>query len=142
MGQSSHNGSALSRRVSVPTGRGLPDDVLKTMANCGPASLAAYLNKSCVEVIEKTYAWQEKGWISIKPMLGLLDEFGMPHKSIRTTNEPQLPSEAFDGIDSGLAFIQFTGPGGNYSGWKAWSLAYSYTHWIAYDDGLVYDFNA
>jgi len=127
--------------VQVPTGRGIPDDVLETLANCGPTSAAAYLNKSCMEVIERSYAWQEKGWISIKPMLELLGEFGEPHKSIRTTGEPQLPSEAFGEFPSGLAFIQFTGSGGKYSGWKAWAQAYSHTHWVAYDCGLVYDFN-
>ena len=133
-----------ARLANVPEGRGLPDDVLQTLANCGPSSLAAYLNISSRKVIEQAYTWQETGWISIKPMLELLEDFGKIHKSVKVKGEHQLPGEAFGDEPAGLAFIQFTGPTNKkqYSGWGAWSQAYSHTHWIAFDKGLVYDINA
>lgn len=129
------------RLKNAPEGRGIPDDVVSMNANCGPTSLAAYLNESCKEIIHYSHEWQTRGRISINPMLQLLEDFEHPHKSIKIQGNPKVPSEAFNSYDAGLAFIQFTGSNGKYDGWTAWSQAYAHTHWIAYDKGLVYDFN-
>jgi hypothetical protein len=75
-------------------------------------------------------------------MLELLDKFGAPHQSVKLQAQTPSLTEAFGQLPSGLAFIQYLGPeGGEYSGWTSWSRAYANTHWIAYDKGLVYDFN-
>ncbi len=129
------------RLKGIPEGRGLPDDVLQTLANCGPSSFAAYMDLSCTEVIKKAHTWREKNYISLTPMQELFEAFGAPHENIKIKDEPLLPSKAFCDIPAGLGFIQFKGPRGKHDGWTGWSQAYSHTHWIAYDQGLVYDFN-
>jgi len=140
------NDYKLETLIKMPEGRGLPKDIRKTGANCGPSALAAYLNLSTREVIHNAKEWTDHGWISIKPMLRLLEFYEKPHQSLKINKPMELPSQAFKEYDicSGLAFIQFKGPKNQekYSGWKSWSQEYFHTHWIAYDEGLVYDVNA
>ena len=131
------------RLKNTPLGRGIPDDILQTATNCGPSAIAAYTNKSCKEIIEKSPAWREKGVIPIGPTLELLNYFAGPHKSIKLKGEVESLEDAFHNIKQGLAFIQFRGSRGKFEGnWPSWSQAYAHTHWVAYDNGLVFDFNA
>lgn len=125
----------------IPEGRGEPRDIEETGANCGPCAFAAYLNLSAAKAIEFLPHWKEKGVVPIKPMLAGLEEYGIPHKSIKLQEKERYPSFAFEKNLEGLAFIQFTGKKNpeKYSGWRCWSQEYLYTHWIAYDRGRVYD---
>jgi hypothetical protein len=121
----------------VPKGRGLPQDVVQTDANCAPSALAAYLNKTCEDVIKRCKHYQEKKRMPITPMLDLLKKYGKPHTSIKLKDKTTMPSKAFGTCQVGMAFVQFTGA------WDGhWSQEYAHTHWIAYDHGKVYDVNA
>lgn len=133
-----------ARLVNVPKGRGLPDDVLQTRANCGPTALAAYLNTSVSAVLEKAPLWYEKGYLSVKPMQETLEKLGKPHQRIKPEGQPSSMYRALGKVHAGLVRVQFIGSGNSdkYMGWRCWSQQDSFTHWIAYDRGQVYDFNA
>ncbi|MBU2638002.1 MAG: hypothetical protein KJ955_03450 [Nanoarchaeota archaeon] len=132
------------RLRNVPKGRGLPDDVLQTRANCGPTAMAAYLNLPVASVLEKAPLWFEKGYLSVTPMQEALEKLGKPHERIKPESRPSSMYRALGKAHAGLIRVQFMGSGNpdKYMGWRCWSQQDSFTHWIAYDRGQVYDFNA
>lgn len=132
------------RLSNIPKGRGLPDDVLQTRANCGPTALAAYLNLPVSAVLEKAPIWHEKGYLSVTPMQEALEKLGKPHQRIKPEGQLSSMYRALGKAHAGLIRVQFAGSGNpeKYMGWRCWSQQDSFTHWIAYDRGQVYDFNA
>ncbi|MBI4739549.1 hypothetical protein HY772_08495 [Candidatus Woesearchaeota archaeon] len=132
------------RLADAPRGRGLPDDIVQTRANCGPSALAAYLNISTEQAIELIPLWKEKGWINPPQIKDGLEQYKQPHKKIKLRYRTEKPSEALGTTPAGLLFVQFTGSldKRKYSGWRCWNQEAWKTHWIAFDGGQVYDINA
>ncbi len=132
------------RLADIPRGRGLPDDIVQTRANCGPSALAAYLNISTEQAIDLIPLWKEKGWINPPQIKDGLEQYGQPHKKIKLQYRHEKSSKALGTAPAGLLFVQFTGPSDKkkYSGWRCWSQEAWKTHWIAFDRGQIYDINA
>lgn len=124
------------RLLDVPSDRGLPEDVLQTQANCGPGALAAYANISCSKAI-RLLRWNPntKKYTHTDQVLRALRELNDQHKLVTITGQHKIPSKAFVTEKAGIAYLRYSFVGGSPSdGLEG--------HFIAYDDGQVYDVNA
>lgn len=95
-------------------------------ANCGPASVAAILNRPVNDVRELFNGFEKRGYTNVTHIKQALDRAGVKHRSIG----PKLPGH-------GLAFIQW---GGHEK--KPVIVQYRFTHWIAVDGLAVFEVNA
>lgn len=122
----------------VPEGRGIPMDLSKTDADCGPSSLAAYLNISAAEAIELLPLWKEKRRHSSRRTLDALAVVGKPHQRINLPQGIKLISEINMEYPSGFGEIRFLKENGS---------EFSVRHIVAYDNNKfgelrIYDNNA
>lgn len=122
----------------VPNGRGIPLDILDTGADCGPSSLAAYLNISTVEAIELLPLWKEKRRHSSKRTLEALASVGKPHRRVNLDIGVKSIGEVSDEFPVGFAEARFL---------KRDGKEFSIRHIFAYDHNrygelLIYDNNA
>jgi hypothetical protein len=121
----------------VPLGRGVPADLLETGADCGPSSLAAYLNISTAESIKLLPLWRRSRKHSSKRALAALLQVGKPHKRINLPAGTKSLEKIRPIYPAGLCEIRFVRPDG-----KDFFLR----HIVAYDKNisgksLVYDNN-
>lgn len=104
-----------------------PDDIeAAEWANCGPASLAAILDRSLAETKPLLDGFETRGYMNITHVTNALKAAGVAFKS-RLKTRPTY----------GLAFIQW---GGHEK--KPAFAQYRFTHWIAVAGEMVFDINA
>ncbi len=123
---------------TTPEGRGRPSDHIITGANCGPSSLAAYLNISTAEVIEHLPIFRKKGWVNPPHVVKALKQMGKEHTHDEyQRSDGKSLSDIVSEFGQGLAFTQY---------FYSKNEKISHTHWVAFDNhedvGLVvYDVN-
>jgi len=109
------------------------DAVAAYGATCGPAALAAIVERPLMTLRGLFRGFPRKPWVNPTDMMAALDRLGIPIEN-RKRAWPTY----------GLAFVQWDGP------WTApgvpVSVAYKHTHWVATSaEGgprMVYDINA
>lgn len=104
-----------------------PNDIeTAEWANCGPAALAAILDRSLAETKPLLDGFETRQYMNITHVTNALKVAGVPFKS-RLKSRPTY----------GLAFIQW---GGHEH--KHHRAQYQFTHWIAVAGETVFDINA
>ncbi len=98
-------------------------------ANCGPATVAALLERNITDVIEYFPHFPRRPWTNINQMQKAFKNAGiLVEKPISRTCP-----------DRGAVLVQFCGPWGDSTTQS--SRALKNTHWIAIDCDFVYDIN-
>lgn len=95
-------------------------------ANCGPAALAAILDRSLAQVRPLLNEFDKKPWMNVTQIQGALKAAGVEFKG-RLKTRPAY----------GLVFIQW---GGHEK--KPVFVQYKFTHWIAVAGDTVFEINA
>lgn len=107
------------------------DEAVKNWdANCGPIALAAIIGEKMAVVKKHLLRWnRRKPYMNPSDMKASLLSMGKPFALFKDTKKTLLPKH-------GLAFIQWCGP------WESHAFAaYGHTHWVASDQGEVFDIN-
>jgi len=122
----------------IPVGRGIPVDLLDTDADCGPSSLAAYLNISAAEAIGLLPLWKARRRHSSKRTLDALASVGKPHVRINLDGRIKSVRKVSNEYPAGFAEVRFL---------KRNRSEFSIRHIFAYDHNkygklMIYDNNA
>lgn len=95
-------------------------------ANCGPASIAAILNRNVMDIRSYLDGFEQRKYMNPTHVKATLDKMRIGYKVLGT----QMPI-------NGLVFIQW---GGHEN--KPITAQYRFTHWIAIEYGTVFEVNA